>query len=234
MNYKTYMRSSEWKEKRKAKLETCNSKCECEGGCVREATQVHHLHYDTLGNENMEDLQALCSKCHMSKSSKVRNFYGNPVRDCCLLEGQQEVEKTLPYNVWNEANFHLQINTPKYNLIGERLGAEPIIAALLDNLGIMFACGEISVTDKVTQAIEQFADVVPAEEAGLEGFRIDVYKVKPEFEECFDISEEELEAARSLQETQMKKEKAKIQEIMDNLFEDEAILNSNNVDDFKE
>ena len=30
------------------------------------------------------------------------------------IEGQQEVKKTLPYDVWNEANFHLQINTPKY------------------------------------------------------------------------------------------------------------------------
>ncbi len=68
------MQSSEWKEKRKAKLEACKSKCECESGCVREATQVHHLHYDTLGNESMVDLQALFSKCHMSKSSQVRNF----------------------------------------------------------------------------------------------------------------------------------------------------------------
>lgn len=140
MNYKTYIRSTEWKEKRKTKLEACNFKCECEGGCVREATQVHHLHYDTLGNDSIEDLQALCSKCHMSKSSKVRNFYGNCVQNCCLVEGQQKMEKTLPYDVWNEANFHLQVDTPKYNLIGERLGTEPIIAALLDNLGLLFAC----------------------------------------------------------------------------------------------
>ena len=59
MNYKTYMRSIGWKEKRQAKLEACNSKCECKGGCTRQATQVHHLHYNTLGNESMEDLQAL-------------------------------------------------------------------------------------------------------------------------------------------------------------------------------
>lgn len=182
MNYHTYIRSSEWKEKRKTKLEDCKSKCECEGECVREATQVHHLHYDTLGNESMEDLQALCAKCHMAKTSKVRNFYGNPVRNCCLVEGQQEVEKTLPYSVWNEANFRLQIDTPRYNLIGERLGTDPIIAALLDNLGLLFACGKIAVKDQVTQAINEFAEVVPAKEAGLEGFRMNAYKVKSEFE----------------------------------------------------
>ena len=218
MNYTTYIRSLEWKEKRKTKLEACNFKCECEGGCVREATQAHHLHYDTLGNASIEDLQALCSKCHMSKSSKVRNFYGNPVQNCCLVEGQQEVEKILPYDVWNEANFHLRMNTLKYNLIGERLGTEPIIAALLDNLGLLFTCGKIVVKYQVTQAINEFADVVPAEEAGLEGYRIDVYKIKPEFEEYFEISEEELEAVRSLQEAQMKEKEAKIQKFMDNLL----------------
>ena len=214
MNYKTYMRSDEWKALREKKLEACQRKCECEGGCCREATQVHHYHYDTLGKESLEDLQALCAKCHMSKSSKVRNFYGNPVRNCCLLEGQQEVKKTLPYNVWNEANFHLQINTPKYRLIGEKLGTEPIIAALLDNLGILFASGEIVVEDKTTQAIRDFTDVVHAEEAGLKGFQIDVYKIKPEFEKCFEISEEELETERAAAEAERANEEARMAEFL--------------------
>ena len=90
MKYKKYIKSQEWKEKRQAELEACDFKCECDGGCIREATQIHHLHYDTLGNESMEDLQALCAKCHMSKSSKVQNFYGNPIRNCCLVEGHSE------------------------------------------------------------------------------------------------------------------------------------------------
>ena len=218
MNYKAYMRSDAWKSLREKKLEACQHKCECEGGCCREATQVHHLHYETLGNESSQDLQALCAKCHMSKSSKVRNFYGNPVRNCCLVEGQQEVEKTLPYNVWNEANFHLQINTPKYRLIGENLGTEPIIAALLDNLGILFACGDIAVEDKTTQAISQFADVVPAEEAGLKGFRIDVYKIKPEFEKCFEVSEEELETERVAIESERADEEARMEELLNQIL----------------
>ena len=218
MNYKAYMRSDAWKALREKKLEACQHKCECEGGCCREATQVHHLHYETLGNESLQDLQALCAKCHMSKSSKVRNFYGNPVRNCCLVEGQQEVEKTLPYNVWNEANFHLQINTPKYRLIGERLGTEPIMAALLDNLGILFACGDIAVEDKTTQAISQFADVVPAEEAGLKGFRIDVYKIKPEFEKCFEVSEEEVETERAAIESERADEEARMEEFLNQIL----------------
>ena len=73
MHYQTYLRSPEWESKRQEKLESCQYKCQCEGGCHRQATQIHHLHYDTLGNERLEDLQALCAKCHMKKSN-VRNF----------------------------------------------------------------------------------------------------------------------------------------------------------------
>ena len=185
---KTYIQSSEWEEKRKTKLEDCKSKCECEGGCVRKAILVHHLHHYTLGYESMEDLQALCSNCYMAKTSKFRNFYGNPGRYCCLVGEQQEVIKTLPYDVWKEANFYLLMDTPKYSLIGEKLGTDPIIAALLDNLGIMFANSELVVTNKVTEVIKQFADVVPAKKAGLGGYCDIAYKIKPEFEKYFKIS----------------------------------------------
>ena len=218
MNYKAYMRSDEWKALRQKKLEACQHKCECEGGCYREATQVHHLHYETLGEESLEDLQALCAKCHMSKSPKVRNFYGNPVRNCCLVEGQQEVEKTLPYHVWNEANFHLQINTPKYRLIGAKLGTEPLLAALLDNLGILFACGDIAVEDKVTAAISQFADVVSAEEADLKGYCDVAYKIKPEFEKCFEVSEEEVETEQAAIESERAEEEARMEEFLNQIL----------------
>ena len=137
MNYKAYMRSDEWKALREKKLEACQHKCECEGGCYREATQIHHYHYETLGDESFEDLQALCAKCHMKKSN-VRGFYGNVVMDCCQhLPDTEPPEKILPYHVWHEANFRLQIDGLKCQVIARKLGAEPIIAALLDNLGIL-------------------------------------------------------------------------------------------------
>ena len=47
-------------------------------------------------------------------------------------------KKILPYNVWNEANFYYQINSDKYEGIASQLGADPLIASLLDNLGILF------------------------------------------------------------------------------------------------
>ena len=191
VDYKKYMRSKEWKAKRQEKLEACDHKCECEGGCYRKATQIHHLHYDTLGEESMEDLQALCPKCHMQKS-RVRGFYGNVLLFCCQTEPIDESEKPkkiLPYTVWNEANFYYQINSDKYEGIASQLGTEPLIASLLDNLGILFACGKIGVEPKTTKAVEDYADVVPASEAGLGGYCDTAYRIKPEFQKYFPSDE---------------------------------------------
>ena len=190
MNYRKYMQSPAWKEKRQAKLDACSEKCECEGGCTREATQVHHLHYDSLGNESLDDLQALCPKCHMEKS-KVRNFYGNTHYSCCLKEGEQSPEKILPYNVWNEANFHYHWTAKKgcYDKIALELEADPVIVALLDNLGIMFACGDIEVCDAVTEAIGRFVDIVVEGDNGLSDCTDISYQIKPEFQKFFQTDE---------------------------------------------
>ena len=189
MNYHKYMQSPAWKEKRQAKLDACSKKCECEGSCTREATQVHHLHYDSLGNESLDDLQALCPKCHMQKS-KVRNFYGNTHYSCCLKEGEQSPEKILPYNVWNEANFHYHWTAKKglYDKIALELEAGPVIVALLDNLGIMFACGDIGVCDAVTEAIGRFVDIVEGDH-WLSGYADVAYQIKPEFQKFFQTGE---------------------------------------------
>ena len=187
VDYKKYVRSKEWKAKRQEKLEACDHKCECEGGCYRKATQVHHLHYDTLGEERIEDLQALCPKRHMQKSG-VRGFYGNVPRFCCQTEPVDESEKPekiLPYSVWDEANLHYQMNPDKYEGIASELGTDPIIASLLDNLGILFACDKIGIEPKTTKAVEDYADVVPASEADLDGYCDTAYRIKSEFQKYF-------------------------------------------------
>ena len=185
------MRSKEWKAKRQEKLEACDHKCECDGGCYRKATQIHHLHYDTLGNESMADLQTLCPKCHMQKS-RVKGFYGGVPRYCCQTEPideSEKPEKILPYSVWHEANFHYQMNPDKYANIASELGADPLVVSLLDNLGILFACGKITVSPKTTKAIEAYADVVPASEAGLDGYCDTAYRIKPDFQKYFPSDE---------------------------------------------
>jgi hypothetical protein len=63
MDYKEYISSSGWKAKREERLQIDEYKCVvCKGN---DGLQVHHLHYETLGNENARtDLVTACRKCH--------------------------------------------------------------------------------------------------------------------------------------------------------------------------
>ena len=40
-------------------------------GCKNRAEHVHHLTYENLGKEELEDLQALCKSCHKSEHKKL-------------------------------------------------------------------------------------------------------------------------------------------------------------------
>ena len=105
------------------------------------------------------------------------------------LHESESPKKILPYSVWHEANFHYQMNPDKYENIASQLRTDPVIASLLDNLGIMFACDDIEVTPEITKAIEDYADVVPASEAGLDGYCDTAYHIKPEFQKYFPSDE---------------------------------------------
>jgi hypothetical protein len=60
--YQAYLNSPEWKARRKAVLERCGGVCErCRKYLVDE---VHHLTYDRVYNEPLEDLQGVCRPCH--------------------------------------------------------------------------------------------------------------------------------------------------------------------------
>lgn len=63
--YKKYITSKKWKEK-KAQLFELRGK-ECEQCGYKHRLHVHHLTYERLGEENLDDLQILCFQCHMSK-----------------------------------------------------------------------------------------------------------------------------------------------------------------------
>ena len=97
--YKEYLRSPAWERKREAvmkraevselstplqwivtydnydrcirKLKTEPPRSVCENGsCPNTAEHVHHLHYKTVGKEDIrEDLQAVCGECHQKLHS---------------------------------------------------------------------------------------------------------------------------------------------------------------------
>lgn len=62
VDYYEYLHSPEWKAKRKQKLKEVGHKCE-ECGSAKNL-KVHHITYENLGNEDMDDLLVVCKRCH--------------------------------------------------------------------------------------------------------------------------------------------------------------------------
>jgi hypothetical protein len=57
-----YLKSDHWRQIRVKALAASNFSC---SGCgYKDMLQVHHLTYSNLGDESVEDLMALCSRCH--------------------------------------------------------------------------------------------------------------------------------------------------------------------------
>ena len=62
MPYADYLQTPEWTAKRELVLDR-DSHC-CHVCSSRESLNVHHLTYDRRGNEDLDDLVALCKTCH--------------------------------------------------------------------------------------------------------------------------------------------------------------------------
>ena len=60
--YLEYLRSKAWKTLRKSVIERCNDCCERCG--KRAVDEIHHLTYDRVYKETLDDLQGLCRDCH--------------------------------------------------------------------------------------------------------------------------------------------------------------------------
>jgi len=60
--YIEYLKSDDWKERRKYLMELAGWAC---SHCGEKATQLHHLNYNNLGNEELDvDVIAVCKDCH--------------------------------------------------------------------------------------------------------------------------------------------------------------------------
>lgn len=62
-SYVDYLKTFHWTETRNACVDACGGVCL---GCRKKGKklQVHHLHYNTIGNEDKCDLKPLCRQCH--------------------------------------------------------------------------------------------------------------------------------------------------------------------------
>lgn len=62
--YNQYTQSGQWQNRRQKVLERDSYRCQA---CLeKEATEIHHLNYDHVGNEPLFDLIAVCHSCHES------------------------------------------------------------------------------------------------------------------------------------------------------------------------
>jgi 5-methylcytosine-specific restriction endonuclease McrA len=67
--YQERIASTEWKLFRRTVIEQRGNRCE---RCSRDDTTLvlHHLHYRSLGNEQPEDVELICSECHTAADEK--------------------------------------------------------------------------------------------------------------------------------------------------------------------
>ena len=66
MDYHTYIRSWQWRERRLAAMTAAGNKCQRCGAdyWLGNQLEAHHLHYNSLGHERPEDVVVLCRPCH--------------------------------------------------------------------------------------------------------------------------------------------------------------------------
>lgn len=60
--YRAYLASFAWRQRRSAVLQ--RDEFTCQGCLAANATQVHHLTYDHVGNELLFELVSVCDECH--------------------------------------------------------------------------------------------------------------------------------------------------------------------------
>lgn len=65
--YDDYLSSPEWKALRKERLRKDGEKCQ---RCFNKADAVHHLTYDRIFHEHIDDLISICEPCHYQEHGR--------------------------------------------------------------------------------------------------------------------------------------------------------------------
>ena len=90
--YKIYLESPKWREKRAAVIKRAGGLCEqCHNKPINE---VHHLTYDRVQNELLEDLQGMCLECHVEHHRKINKERKRLRLLSCQLEQKRRNEQS--------------------------------------------------------------------------------------------------------------------------------------------
>ena len=134
--YNVYLQGEHWRTFREKTILDRNGKCEHCG--LDENLVVHHITYETLGNEKPEDVLVLCNDCHENihikkKSGKARfNNYGFKNYHKNIITLSEELKekdiyflvKISDYLYWDTGQlFHKRDKRPvKYKDLVELMG----------------------------------------------------------------------------------------------------------------
>jgi len=116
-DYKNYLKSEWWQERRLSALKIGNYKCVV---CSKtKSLQVHHLNYEHLYCERDEDLEIRCDNCHKKiHKRRAKKLTKQPLH----VRGVSDKRPTgVPRKIWNMVRF----NVPREL---RRLAAEQAIA----------------------------------------------------------------------------------------------------------
>jgi hypothetical protein len=118
--YQRYLRCKHWLITRRLVLERANSRCEICREC--HASEVHHKTYQRVGRENLDDLLAVCERCHKIQHSdgphllKPSSHFWHDVPDApyydddmphadCLEGDDEQVYQEMLTDLWREVQL---------------------------------------------------------------------------------------------------------------------------------
>lgn len=92
-NYRDYLKTRHWIIKKQEFRNKFIAKC-CMCDYKGNGLHIHHMSYDNIGNENIDDLCFLCSICHNKIHTELKDY-----KDSMVLKEFRQKKKSGSLNV---------------------------------------------------------------------------------------------------------------------------------------
>ena len=94
--YLAYLASDHWQRFRRLALSAAGhrcARCDDDGRTTIDVfLEVHHLTYERLGRERLEDVEVLCTNCHMVEHGLSEEF--------TIVDGPEHISRILGRVLW--------------------------------------------------------------------------------------------------------------------------------------